>query len=73
MLTQVADIMRGCGLRADSEAASELYVDEVLDGSGRFGYLDSVGSMRGLAEAEDTRVWDAALLEDQHRRFLNGS
>ena len=72
-MRHIADILRGCGLLADSEEASELYVDEVLDGSGRFSYLDSVGSVSALAEAEDHRVWDAPLLEQQHRRFLNGS
>ena len=37
----------------DSEEAAELYVDEVLDGSGRFLYLDSIGSVRGLDQDED--------------------
>ncbi len=36
----------------DSEEASELYVDEVLDGSGRLLYLDRTVSMSALAEAE---------------------
>jgi len=73
MLVKVAHYLRGCGLFADSERASELFVDEVLDGSGRFLYLDSVGSVSALAEAEGSRVWDGQLLEEQHRRFLNGS
>ncbi len=73
MLVPLATILRGCGLPAESEEASELYVDEVLDGSGRFRYLDSVGSVSALAEAEDSRVWDDRLLQEQHRRFLNGS
>ena len=68
----VSDILRGCGLLADSEEASALYVDEVLDGRGRFCYLDTVGSVSALAEAEASRVWDDQLLQDQHRRFLDG-
>ncbi len=74
MLLPVSHILlHGCGLLADSEEASELYVDEVLDGSGRFRYLDSVSSVSALAEAEDSRVWDEQLIEEQYRRFLNGS
>ncbi len=34
-----------------SELAAELYVDEVLDGSGRFQYLDRVSSVSALPEA----------------------
>ncbi len=53
-----------------SERASELYVDEVLDGSGRVQYLDTEVSVSGpLLDP----VWDARLIEDQYRRFLNGS
>jgi len=37
----------------ESELASELYCDEVLDGSGRLLHLDKVGSVSALAEAED--------------------
>ena len=70
---KVSEILEGCGLFADSEEASVYYVDEVLDGSGRFSYLDSTVSMRGLVEVEESRVWDAELLQEQHRRFLNGS
>jgi len=72
MLRKLADILPGCGLPADCEEASELYVDEVLDGSGRFSYLDSTVSMSALVEVEESRVWDARLLDQQHRRFLNG-
>ncbi len=32
----------------DSEEAAELYVDEVLDGAGRFVHLDKVASVSGL-------------------------
>ena len=73
MLTKLSELLPSCGLFADSEEASELYVDEVLDGSGRFSYLDRTVSMRGLVEVEESRVWDAQLLQEQHRRFLNGS
>ena len=54
----------------DGEVASELYVDEVLDGSGRLLYLDRVSSVSALPEPE-LPVWDVHLLEEQHRRFLN--
>ncbi len=73
MFRKVSEILPGCGLLADSEEASALYVDEVLDGDGRFQYLDSIGSVSGLVEVEGSRVWDDQLLEEQHRRFLNGS
>ena len=66
-------VFGGSGLLVEGEEAAELYVDEVLDGSGRFSYLDSTVSMRGLTETEATRVWDDRLLEDQLRRIHNGS
>ena len=37
------------------------------------GYLDRVGSVSALAEAEGFHVWDDGLIEEQHRRFHNGS
>ena len=51
-MRHIADILLVCGLLADSEEASELYVDEVLDGSGRLQYVDSTGSVRGLRRDE---------------------
>ncbi len=36
-------------------------------------YLDKVGSVSALVEVEEFHVWDAQLLDSQHRRFLNGS
>jgi len=54
-----------------SEGAAELYVDEVLDGQGRFQYLDKVGSMSGSTPPE--LHWDDAVLNEQYRRFHNGS
>ncbi len=50
MLIHVSHLARRAFL--DSEEAAELYVDEVLDGSGRLLYLDSSGSVSALAEAE---------------------
>ncbi len=35
----------------ETEEAAELYVDEVLDGQGRFLYLDSKSSVSALPEA----------------------
>ncbi len=35
--------------------------------------LDSVGSVSALDEDEGSHVWDARVIEEQHRRFLNGS
>ncbi len=67
------DSLFGAQLFLGSELAAELYVDEVLDGRGRFQYLDSVSSVSGLVEVEEDHVWDDRLLDQQHRRFLNGS
>ena len=72
-MRKVSEILRGCGLFADSEEALALYVDEVLTGSGRFTYLDSSSSVSALADAEDNRVWDDHLLDQQCRRLLHGS
>ena len=57
-----------------SERAAELYVDEVLDGSGRLLHLDSTGSVSGLELERDRHMWlsDQQLLE-QCERFHNGS
>ncbi len=35
-------------------------------------YLDRVGSVSALVEVEGSSVWDDEVLEDQHRRFING-
>ncbi len=68
-----------------SETAAEMYVDEVLDGQGRpiagtpltphemCVTLDGSGSVSALVEVEGSHVWDDHIIEDQHRRFLNGS
>ena len=57
----------------ESEEASELYVDEVLDGSGSFQYLDKVGSVSGLEQERNSLVWDEMVIDHQYRRFLHGS
>ena len=36
-------------------------------------YVDRVGSVSALVEVEEFHVFDERLLEEQHRRFLNGS
>ncbi len=41
----------------DSELASELYCDEVLDGQGQFLYLDRVVSVSALDEDEATAFY----------------
>ncbi len=35
--------------------------------------VDRVGSVSAMDEDEDRPVWDDQLLEDQYRRFLNGT
>ena len=37
----------------DSEIAAEMYCDEILDGSGRYLHIDSVGSVSGLVLVRD--------------------
>ena len=44
-------LMRGSQIDIFSELAAELYVNEVLDGQGRFMYLDRVSSVSALPEA----------------------
>jgi len=36
-------------------------------------YLDRVGSVSALVEVEEDHVWDDRLLDEQDRRFHNGS
>ena len=36
-------------------------------------YLDKVGSVSALAEAEDFHVFDDEMIDQQYRRFHNGS
>ena len=56
------------------EESAEDYVDELVDGSGFPTYVDSIGSVSAL-ELERS-LFDCVsdvLLENQYRRFLNGS
>ncbi len=46
---------------------------EGLAPRGVHAYVDRVGSVSALAEAEEFHVFDDALIEQQYRRFLNGS
>ena len=54
-----------------SEAGAELYVNEVLDGSGRFQYLDKVASVSALTEPEPVMWLNEENQDEQYRRFLN--
>ncbi len=42
-------------------------LDRVREGS----YLDKVGSVSGARRDEIVMIFDVALLDEQHRRFLN--
>ena len=53
-----------------SELASMLYVDEVLDGSGRLQYIDTSGSVSALVEGEELSARDP---QEKVRRILNAS
>ena len=56
-----------------SEEAAVAYVDERVDGAGNIVQVDRVGSVSGLQGEARPVIWpDASLLEEQHRRFLNG-
>ncbi len=54
-----------------SERASEDDCNEVVDGSGRLLHLDSVRSVSGARRDEPHHVWDALVIDEQYRRFLN--
>ena len=43
-----------------------------VDGMAVRQYLDKVGSVSALAEAEDYHVFDGLLIDEQYRRFLHG-
>ena len=58
------------GLR---EAAQRDVNIDGLDNMDMFGYLDRSGSVSGLELERDFHVFDDALLDQQHRRFLSGS
>ncbi len=44
-----------------------------VDGAGPLPYIDRVSSVRGLDQDQGHPIWDAQLLEEQYRRFHNGS
>ena len=54
-----------------SERASEMYVDERVDGQGTFQYIDRVGSVSALVEPPEP-IWVREVIDHQHRRFHNG-
>ncbi len=56
-----------------TEYASELYIDEVLDGQGRLQYLDKVGSVSGLVEVEEDYDYDPEHVQLNRRVIHNGS
>jgi len=53
--------------------AAQRYSLEGLDSRRVSGEVDRVGSVSALVEVEEFHVWDDRLIEDQYRRFLNGS
>ncbi len=48
----IAENVRSLDAFLHSELAAEMYVDEVLDGSGNLLYVDRVGSVSALSRAE---------------------
>ncbi len=54
-------------------AERELEWPEAVDMSTRCLYLDKVGSVSGTRRDEDTIIFDDELLDQQYRRFHNGS
>ncbi len=55
----------------ESEVASEMYVNEEVDGSGRLLYIDKVGSVSGLVEVEDDFDYDPTHIELNRRLIHN--
>ena len=58
------------GLR---EVAQRSRSEYSLDGMAEKLHLDKVGSVSALAEAEALHVFDDDVIDQQYRRFLNGS
>ena len=52
---------------------AQLFAEDVLDGESEVAYLDRVVSVSALVEVEGSYVFDHELIDQQHRRFLNGS
>jgi len=53
------------------ETAQRRLVLAAVDAVGMSRYLDKVGSVSGLRRDEISMIFDDALLDEQHRRFLN--
>ena len=53
------------------EEAAQRFSLEGLAPGGEREYLDKVGSVSGQFEFEFTMIFDDALIDEQHRRFLN--
>jgi len=54
------------------EVAQRACEDAGLDAMQTRRYVDKVSSVSALVEVEDHHVFDDELLDQQHRRFLNG-
>ncbi len=54
-----------------SERAAEDYTDDLVDGDGRPLYLDLLGSVSGSDQPD--LIWDNEVIQEQYRRFHNGS
>ncbi len=61
------------GLKEAEQRELELAGFRGVDKSMAPWYLDKVGSVSALVEVEGDHVFDDQLLEDQYRRFHNGS
>jgi len=59
----------------DSETGCDLWADGRVDSQGKRCYLDSMVSVSGLKREREHTVefWDEDLIDEQERRFLNGS
>ncbi len=56
------------------EAAQRELELSAVDAMGTKQYLDKVGSVSGLGLGRDSHMWPPEhVLDEQHRRFLNGS
>ncbi len=56
----------------EEAAQRELELDALLAVEAPSPYLDKVGSVSAMVEVEDAYVWDDRVLDEQHRRFLDG-
>jgi len=67
-----SDFHRVGDLFMQTELAAEMYVDEYLTGDGLPVILDRPGSV-SASECPDLHWGDPVTMDQQHRRFLNGS